>query len=89
MGEAYAYCLGKAPPPNEWVLLTYIDRFGADAVLGRNPRVEEMRRMVLVENVITSYRDSKQASSMAEWIKHNHDRYHLLQEAYEIWQMQQ
>jgi hypothetical protein len=88
MAAAYAYAVGKGPPPDEWVLMNYIDRFGAEAVMGRRPSANEMRRMVLAENVITSYRDSKQASSLADWIKHNHDRFRLLKDAEELWQMQ-
>lgn len=88
MAAAYGYAMGKAPPPDEWILLTYIDRFGAQATMGRNPGADEMRRMVMVENVVNAYRDSRQASSLTEWIKHNHDRYRLLQEVEELWSMQ-
>lgn len=87
MGSAYAYCVGEADPPDEWVLLGYLDRFGAEATYGRQIGAGEMRRMVIVENVISAYRESKNTSSLAEWIKHNHDKYRLLGEASEIWQM--
>lgn len=84
---AYGYAIGKAPPPDEWILLGYLDRFGAEATFSRAPTPREMRAMVLVENVISAYRESKATSNLADWVRNNRDKYRMLNEASELWQM--
>jgi len=88
MGAAYAYAVGSAPPPDEWMLLGYLDRFGTEAVFGKRLDAGMMRRMVLVEKIINAYRESKSTNNLAEWVRHNRAKYELLNEAYAIWQMQ-
>lgn len=53
--------------------------------MGRSPSAAEMRRMVLVEAIITCYRDRKIAPKKGEWIKNNPDKYAILDEAYKAW----
>ena len=49
------------------VLLRYIDRFGAQAVLGRTLGAGEMRRMAAAERIVNAYQSRKKADSWAEW----------------------
>ena len=91
MGEAYAFAMGKAPPPQEWILLNYLDRFGVQAVFGRQVTPREMRRMTLVENIVNIYRENKRVpiARLAAWIKENPDKYRLLKEGSMAWQQLQ
>lgn len=88
MAEAYAYCESDAPQPEELILLGYVDRFGAQAVLGRALSAREIKSMVLAENVVRAYRERQAAQDWAIWAKDNPDKAHLLNEAMRLCQMQ-
>ena len=62
MASAYAYADGGHERPIELGLLALVDRFGVQAVLNR-PYLgaEEMRRMILAENIVAWYRDREKA----------------------------
>lgn len=44
--------------------------------------------MVMVENIITSYRDYKRAGDPGKWIKDYPERYKIIREGLEAWQTQ-
>lgn len=71
----YAETPGSNPIPRELVLLGYIDRFGAQAVMGRQLNVVEIRRMILVDNICRAYDSRSQAEKNGEnwaaWAKRN------------------
>lgn len=77
--EAYHYAAGiktdngmPSPPPNELILLSYIDRFGVEAVTGRKTLpFGDARRMITAENIIEAYRDRKRSGNWAEWAEKN------------------
>jgi hypothetical protein len=74
--------------PGELILLGYIDRFGAQAVLGRPLSAREIRGMVLAENVVNAYREREASSNFAIWMDENEGKAILLNEAMLLWQMQ-
>jgi len=63
------------------VLLSYIDRFGVEAVYGRTPGAGELRRMVVAENVIKAFEARQQAQDWAQWSKDNPELAALLAQA--------
>ena len=54
-------------------LARYIDRFGAQAVLGRVMGAGEIRRIEMAERVIQIYQSRKQAENWKEWV-HSHPK---------------
>lgn len=48
-----------------------MDRFGAQAVYGRNLGAGEIRRMITAENTIQAYRDRERAENWAQWAHDN------------------
>ena len=69
------------PPPREILLLQFIDRFGAPAIMGRTLHAREIYRMTVAENIQTAYRSSEQATNLATWAKENPRLSRLLTEA--------
>lgn len=67
--------------PQELLQLNYIDRFGAQAVMGRNLGYKEMQHMVLAENVVKAYEDRNKSKSWASWAKEHPEKAQLLAEA--------
>src|SRR5690242_10841853 len=63
---AYRYADG-GPTSHETRLAQYIDRFGAQAVLGRKLYAREIYRIITAENILTAYRSSEQAANIATW----------------------
>ena len=61
--------------------MQYIDRFGADAILGRKLYAREVRRVLMAENVVTAHRSHEQAKNGAEWARDNPDLSRILNEA--------
>jgi len=54
--------------PRDLVLLHHIDRFGVQAVMGRNYLgAGEIRRMIYCENLVRFHRSKTKAESWAEW----------------------
>lgn len=72
---------GDDPMPDELVTLSYIDRFGVMAVLGRMLTPGEMRRMAMMENICNAYRAHKDSDNWAEWSHRNPQAARLLFEA--------
>ena len=87
MAEAYAWANGDGSQPEELILLGYVDRFGAQAVLGRALSAKEIKGMVLAENVVKAYRERQAASDWATWARDNDSKANLLNEAMELCQM--
>ena len=65
----------------ELIQLNYIDRFGAQAVMGRNLGYLELRHMVLAENVLNAYNNRAKSQEWATWAKENPEQAELLAEA--------
>lgn len=81
--------MGKAPPPEEWILLGFMDRFGAIATFGRQPTPREMRRMSIVENVISAVRSRERAKDKVKWQKDNPNDAQIWLSGWEAWQVTQ
>lgn len=76
--EAYQYAAGikvdgmPSPRPDELILLSYIDRFGVEAVTGKKTlSFGDVRRMITAENIVEAYRDRKGSGNWAEWAEKN------------------
>ena len=81
MAAAWRHADEGAPAPPVYVVLGYIDRFGAQAVYGRTLGAGEMRRMVLTENVINAYRARERSENWAKWVQENRQASELLAQA--------
>lgn len=62
-------------------MLNYIDRFGAEAVMGRTLGAGEIRRMVAADNVLRAYRSRAHAENWAKWAAENPALNRILNEA--------
>ncbi len=72
MVEAYDHVSENAPKPYELVLLGYIDRFGAEAVMGRPVlSAGELRRMIMAENICNAFTSRKASENWAQWVRDN------------------
>lgn len=70
--EAYRYAESGTHPPDELVELSYIDRFGAEAVLGRPVlSAGEIFRMTVAENIKNALHSRKESQNWAEWAGKN------------------
>lgn len=69
MAAAYRYADGDGQKPGELILADYVDRFGAQAVLGRLMTANELRRIVVVENIVHAYRRRQASDNWPEWEK--------------------
>jgi hypothetical protein len=67
MARAYAYAEGDGPEPRELAQLKAINRFGAEAVMGRPLGVGEIRRMTTAEAIVGGYQQRARAESWASW----------------------
>lgn len=65
----YADGEGKIPAPLQW--LRYGERFGFEAIFGRQPRPVEMRQMIACENVVSAYNSRAAADDWVKWAKDN------------------
>lgn len=81
MAAAWRHAEEGEPAPPEYVALQYIDRFGAAAVYGRTLGAGELRRMVLVENVIKAHQGRERAENWAKWAQENPQASELLARA--------
>jgi len=88
MAAAYAFADEDGEQPEELILLGYIDRFGAKAVMGRALSAREIRGMVLAENVVNAYKERQAASDWTIWTDNNKDKARLLNEAMRLCQKQ-
>ena len=73
MARAYAYAMGSGPIPKEWRLLNAIDRFGVDAVMGRQLYANEITRMGIVDKIITGYLAKTNSGDWAKWEQNNRE----------------
>ena len=62
-------------------LVDLVDRFGAQAVLGRTLRREEMLKMVYADNIRNGYQERQRSGDWAEWAKSNPDMNDLINDA--------
>ena len=53
--------------PQEIRLARYIDRFGAQAVMGRTLSANEVKRIMAAEEVITAYQSRAKSENWAAW----------------------
>jgi hypothetical protein len=85
---AYAYADGDSPtPPREIIMLGYIDRFGAPAVLGRDYiGYGEMQRMLYAENLIKAYHSRARSENWEAWARDNRQAQSELIEAMRLCQ---
>jgi hypothetical protein len=83
---AWGYAAEGEPPPPEVIQLSYIDRFGAQAVLGRPMGYGETQRMLTAEAIVRAYHEREHAASWAAWERDNPDRARQLNEAMQLWQ---
>ncbi len=65
----------------ELLQLGYIDRFGAQAVMGRSLGYLEAQHMMLAENVLKAYRGRSNSNDWATWAKEHPGQSDLLSEA--------
>lgn len=86
--EAYRFAAGEKdddgnlpPIPHELALLSYIDRFGVQAVLGRPVlSAGEIRRMTFAENVKSAYLSRKGSTNWGAWAQDHPRQDRLLTE---------
>lgn len=86
--EAYHYASeiknadGVPPPkPGELILLSYIDRFGVEAVTGDKVLgFGDVRRMITAENIVEAYRDRRRSGNWGEWAEKNPSAASLLKQ---------
>ena len=78
MAAAWRYAEDGEPMPADLVNLSYIDRFGAQAVLGRCLGYGEMRRMIAAENVVKAHGEMKRAGDWTAWAERNPEKWRLL-----------
>lgn len=78
MAAAWRYAEDGEPMPEDLVTLSYIDRFGAQAVLGRPLGVGEMRRMIAAENVVKAHAEMKRAGDWTAWAERYPEKWRLL-----------
>jgi hypothetical protein len=87
MVAAWNHLEGGDPKPNELILLDYIDRYGAQAVVGRTLGAGELRSMTVAGNVRQAYvsrmnyRDKDGAENWTEWARNNPEMSQLLNHA--------
>lgn len=83
---AYLYAEGdcQGPPPRELQLLYAINRFGAQAVMGRSLGAGEIKRMSAAENIVNWFRERTKAINWATWSKENPGKAHMLEVAAQI-----
>jgi hypothetical protein len=81
MARAYAYAEGDGPEPWELTQLRAIDRFGAQAVMGRCLSVGEIRRMTVAQSIVGAYQARAKAENWADWARRNPDLSSLLNAA--------
>ena len=78
MAAAYRYAEGDGPKPQELIQASYIDRFGVQAVMGRQLGAGEMRRMIMAENIVNAYHNRQRAADWVKWAEDYPDEAVLL-----------
>lgn len=88
MVEAYRYAAEikdedtPPPQPQELILLSYIDRFGAEAITGNKVLgFGDIKRMVTAENIVLAYKDRKSSNNWGDWAAKNPSASRLLKKA--------
>lgn len=72
------------PVSAELALLSYIDRWGAQSVLGRPMSAGEIRRMLIAERIAMAYRSRETAKNWATWAIENEEEANLLAMAQQV-----
>ena len=81
MAAAYAYADG-GHISREALLISYIERFGVQAVMGRaHLGAGEMMRMITAENIVMAYQARADSENWAEWAAKNKKASRLLNAA--------
>ena len=68
---AYLFAAGDGPKPDELILADYIDRFGAQAVMGRTLGAGEIRSITTVERICRAYARRQVAEDWVKWQNDN------------------
>ncbi len=80
MAAAYAYADGGHYSP-ELDLLSQIDRFGVQAVMGRTLGYLEIVRLRLAESVANAYFERAKSNNWDTWARTYPDKHRLLEKA--------
>lgn len=71
-----------SPPPAEWRLMRYIDRFGVAAVMNRQYLgAGEMRRMIYCDNLSSIFDSMTKAVNVVTWQREHPDEFAVYSEA--------
>jgi hypothetical protein len=76
--------IGEGDIPKELRLAGYINRFGAQAVLGRAISAKEVKHITAAENVVNIYHSMQNAQNAAEWAGSNPDAADLIDYAIKL-----
>ena len=58
--------------------MSYVDRFGAEAVFGRQPGAGELEAMAMAETVVNAYHERAKVENWAAWADENPYENYLL-----------
>ena len=84
IAAAYEYAQSGGVIPAELKLARCIDRFGAQAVIGRTLSAREVNRIMAAEAVIAAYRNRAKAENWAAWAGEHPNDAELLSIAAEL-----
>ncbi len=84
IAAAYEYVQSGGAIPAELKLARCIDRFGAQAVIGRTLSAREVNRIMAAEAVIASYQSRAKAADWAAWANTHPGEAELLSRAAEL-----
>lgn len=81
IAAAYKFAVGDGDMPQEIEMGRLIDRFGAQAVLGRPMGAKEIRRIMAAEYVLNAYRSMTSSENYAAWVNDHPQEAELLSQA--------
>jgi len=67
IAAAYEFAQSGGVIPQEIRLARYIDRFGAQAVIGRTLSANEVNRIMAAEEVMAAYQSRAKSDNWAAW----------------------
>lgn len=84
IASAYEFAQSGGVIPKEIRLARCLDRFGAQAVMGRTLSANEVNRIMAAEAVIAAYRNRAKAENWAAWAGEYPNDAELLSKAAEL-----
>ena len=84
IASAYEFAQSGGVIPQEIRLARCLDRFGAQAVMGRTLSANEVNRIMAAEAVIASYQSRAKAADWAAWANAHPGEAELLSRAAEL-----